>query len=57
MRELDAYCQFDGIETAEANLAAEFLVTHPEFRDRTVISCHGNNLQSSCIWTWRILFG
>ena len=45
VRELDARYQFDVIEATEANVEAERLVTHPDYLERTVICCHGGNLQ------------
>src|SRR5258708_25781552 len=45
VRELDARYHFDVIEATEANVEAERLVTHSDYFDRTVICCHGGNLQ------------
>ena len=49
IRELDSRDRFDVIEASEANFDAEGLVTRPEYRDRTVICCHGGNLQGQSV--------
>jgi glycogen(starch) synthase len=49
LRELDAASRFDIIETTEANLEAEPLVRDPAFSHRTVICCHGGNLQGQVV--------
>lgn len=49
IRELDSRYRFDVIEASEANFDAEGLVRRKEYRDRTVISCHGGNLQGQSV--------
>jgi glycogen(starch) synthase len=46
---LDAAQPFDVVEAAEANLDAEDLVRDPGYAARTVICCHGGNLQGQVV--------